>query len=287
MSKACFGYKNVRNEQGVADVVVDESKAHIIITMFDLYATGAYSMELLSNKIYTDFGIKWPKGTIGKILNNKFYVGVMIVKGQEYAHRYPKLISSTTFDQVQNVIHGFKKQPVKCRGKNYIYRGLLKCSDCGLAITPEIHKGFVYYHCTQYNGKHGAKWLREEDITAQLSTLFYKLQMPEQIAEEITQTLNTVHKDKMEFHNQQFDECVKEQKSLTKMLDNLYMEKLKGKITDEQYDRYQGSLQGQQEEITARLARLQEAEDNYYDTAKSIVTITKRAHELFLSSEVE
>ena len=35
----------------------------------------------------------------------------------------------------------------------------------GSAITPEKHKGHVYYHCTQYNGKHGAKWLREEEIT--------------------------------------------------------------------------------------------------------------------------
>ena len=38
------------------------------------------------------------------------------------------------------------------------------------AITPEKHKGFVYYHCTQYNGKHGAKWLREEAITEQIGT---------------------------------------------------------------------------------------------------------------------
>lgn len=42
-------------------------------------------------------------------------------------------------------------------------RGLLRCG--GLRITPEKHKGYVYYHCTQYNGKHEAKWLREEEIT--------------------------------------------------------------------------------------------------------------------------
>ena len=98
--------------------------------MFDLYATGAYSMSLLKDKLYADFGVKWPKGTIGKLLNNEFYTGVMTVKGVKYNHRYPKLISRIIFDQVQNVIHGFKKQPVKYRGKNYIYRGLLKCADC-------------------------------------------------------------------------------------------------------------------------------------------------------------
>ena len=287
LAKAPFGYKNIRSADGVANVIVDESESFIIKTVFDLYASGAYSMDLLREKIRKDFGLDWPKGTLGKRLNNAFYAGVMTVKGKEHPHRYPAIISRTVFDQVQNVINGFKKQPVKYRGKNYIYRGLLKCADCGLAITPEMHKGYVYYHCTQYNGKHGAKWLREEDITEQLGNVFKNLQMPEFVAEEITETLNVVHKDKMEFHNQQFDTFTAEQKSLTKMMDNLYMDKLKGRITDEQYDKYYQSLHQQSEDIKDRLIRLQEAEDNYYETAKSILTISRRAHELFISSEVE
>ncbi len=285
--KACIGLKNIRNADGVADIIIDESKAYIVREMFNLYATGAYSMKILKDKIYADFGIHWPTATIGNILNNQFYIGIMTVNGKKYKHRYSRLVSQTVFDQVQNVIKGFKKQPVKYAGKNYIYRGLLRCADCGLSITPEMHKGYVYYHCTQFNGKHGAQWLREEEITEQLGIVFKKLQMPEEVAEEITQTLNSVHKDKMEFHNQQFDECTKEQKSLTKMMDNLYMDKLKGKITDEQYDRFYKSLHQQSEDIKDRLVRLKEAEDNYYETAKSILDISRNAYEMFLSSEVE
>ena len=52
---------------------------------------------------------------------------------------------------------------------------LLRCGDCGLAITPEKHKGHVYYHCTQYKGKHGAKWFREEAITEKLCEIFKRL----------------------------------------------------------------------------------------------------------------
>ena len=94
---------------------------------------------------------------------------------------------------VQQVIAGFNKKPFKYAGKPYIYRGLIRCAHCGLAITPEKHKGFVYYHCTQYNGKHGAKWLREEEITEQLGAVFKNLQMPEEIVHQITDTLNEVH----------------------------------------------------------------------------------------------
>lgn len=37
----------------------------------------------------------------------------------------------------------------------------------------------------------------------------------------------------------------------------------------------------------ATLSRLQEAEDNYYHTAKSLVELSIRAHHIFVGSEVE
>lgn len=62
-------------------------------------------------------------------------------------------------------------------------------------------------------------------------------------------------------HNHQFDECSKEQKFLTKMMDNVYMDKLKGKITDEQYDRFYQSLHQQTLGIKDSLDRLQQKGD--------------------------
>jgi len=72
----------------------------------------------------------------------------MQVKGKLYPHRYPTLISKNTFEKVQDVKNGYKKKKFKYAGKPYIYRGLIRCAQCGLAITPEKHKGHVYYHCT-------------------------------------------------------------------------------------------------------------------------------------------
>lgn len=39
--------------------------------------------------------------------------------------------------------------------------------------------------------------------------------------------------------------------------------------------------------MAVRLERLQEAEDNYYTTAKYVLDLTNRAYELFVRSEVE
>lgn len=286
LSQAPFGYKNIQLENRT-DIILDEQAAHIVKEVFSRYATGGYSMQLLCNKVKTEFGLTWPKSYLGRMLNNTFYHGVMVIKGKSYPHRYPPIIAKSLFDQVQEVKSGFKKKPFKYAGLPFLYRGLIRCNDCGLSISPERHKGHAYYHCTEYKGKHGAKWLREEKITTQLGEVFKALQMPEHIMHQILDTLSSVHQNKIEFHNSQYDKLTKEQKQLSKMMDNLYIDKLKGKISDEQYDNFYQSFISQKEDITSRLSNLNEAEDNYYITAKYVLELSNRAYELFMGSEVE
>lgn len=71
------------------------------------------------------------------------------------------------------------------------------------------------------------------------------------------------------------------------MIDNLYLDKLKGRITDSEYDRFYTSLREQITDISVRLEKLQEAEDNYYITAKYLLNLVNRAFDIFISSEVE
>ena len=285
--KAPYGYKNISLPGNKTDIIVDEYGACLIQKTFELYATGAYSMALLSKKLKDEYNIDWSVSYIDKILKNTFYYGEMKVKNKTYSHCYPPLITKTVFEEVQKVKTSFNKKRFKYAGKPYIYRGLIRCADCGLAITPEKHKGHIYYHCTQYNGKHGAKWLREEEITRQLSYIFKRLKIPKEILQQTVEAMNEVHKNKIEFHDKHFDNLTREQKKLTDMIDNLYFDKLQRRITESEYDRFYQKLRDQLEDINIRLEQLQEADDNYYITSKYILDLTSRAYELFLSSEVE
>ena len=59
------------------------------------------------------------------------------------------------------------------------------------------------------------------------------------------------------------------------------------RITDDEYDKFYQSFREQLSDTDTRLTLLQEAEDNYYITAKYLLDLANRAYDLFVGSELE
>src|SRR5581483_2858019 len=85
----------------------------------------------------------------------------------------------------------------------------------------------------------------------------------------------------------ELNNALAEQKRITKMIDNLYLDKLQGSITESVYTKFFTQFKEQQANIDARLAGLQAAEQDYYITAKYVLDLANRAYDLFKSSEVD
>lgn len=285
--KAPYGYKNITLEDGKKNIVVGEYEAKIVQKVFEWYGTSAFSMDLVRQKLKSEYGLTWSKGAVDKVLKETFYFGIMEMKGKFYPHKYPPIITQVTFDIVQQIKAGHNKKKFKYAGLPYIYRGLIRCSHCGCAVTPEKHKGHIYYHCTQYKGKHGAEWLREEEITNQLGAVFQKMLVPRKELDRIINGLKSVHEGKVEFREEQVKQLTREHEKYAKMTEALYLDKLQGRITDNEYDKYYQSFREKISGIDTRLAILQEAEDNYYITAKYVLEVASRAYDLFIGSEIE
>lgn len=59
------------------------------------------------------------------------------------------------------------------------------------------------------------------------------------------------------------------------------------RITDDVYDKFYEEFRTEISEIDTKLSMLQDAEDNYYITARYLLELANRAYDLFISSEVE
>ena len=84
-------------------VVVNESEIKILQEIFEIYATGKHSCQSLTDCINEKFGTNFHKSSMGKIISNKFYMGIITLKGIEYPHNYPTFISKELFEQVSNI----------------------------------------------------------------------------------------------------------------------------------------------------------------------------------------
>ena len=187
---APFGYKNVKTEKGEKDIAPSSPEDSVVKRIFALYSSGSYSMDEVRGIIKEEFGIPMHKGKIDHILKNPFYHGEMRYKGTSHPHKYEPLIPKEVFSTVQQVKKSYGKTPFKHAGLPYLYRGLIRCGDCDCLFTPEQKKKkYVYYHCTEYKGKHGSAWIKEEDLTEQFEQALQRIQIPDENLRDICDTL--------------------------------------------------------------------------------------------------
>jgi len=289
--KAPYGYRNIDKEDGNKWIVVEPMEAQLVEKMYEWYSTGSFSMLEVRQKVKEVFNREFSKGYIDFILKKPFYCGTMIYNEQEYPHYYDRVITQELFDKVQEIKAGHHKKHFKYAGLPFLYRGLIKCADCGCLITPERKikksgKAYHYYHCTQYNGKHGAEWLTEDDLTKQFSVVFSKLQMPQETVDDIIETLKTNHKHKSEFHNNLLNSYQTDYQKYETGIEKAYDDYLLGSITKDKYEKKRKEYRVKQKEINGKIAKLHFADEEYYLTSEYLLKLASNASKLFESSEI-
>ncbi|MGD9116130.1 MAG: recombinase family protein, partial [Dehalococcoidia bacterium] len=286
--KAPYGYRNVTQENKRKWVVTEPFEASVVRQMYEWYGSGCFSMLEVRNKLKEDFEVDFSKGFVDFILKNPFYCGSILYNGKEYPHNYECIVTKELFDEVQRIKAGYGKKHFKFAGLPYLYRGLIKCADCGCMITPEKKKGkYVYYHCTEYHGKHGAQWVREEELTEQFARLYKSIQIPKSVVEEITATLRKSHRDKTQFHRTMLESYQREYQKYETRIEKMYEDKLDGSITESEYNKKLKGFRAKQKEIYSKIASLRIADEEYYLTSEYLLQLANRAYDLFMSSEAE
>lgn len=292
IGQAYVGYKNITLSEKVKDVVPDEDRAHHIQKMFELYATGEYSAKTMSKEMYrrglrSRKGMKVSASQVHNILRNPFYYGEMRVKEKLYEHKYQRLISKPLFDKVQDVFNGYNRQNFKRTNKPYIFRGLIKCSHCGCAITPEKQKDYIYYHCTNFHGTCPNKkvWMREEELLAQIKATFQSLKLDKDLLEVLKDELRAAHQSEKQYYEQNLNAIKRQLGQIDAKLKIMYNDRLDGRLSTTEYDELVKDSKEEQQGLLAQYNEHSEADKNFYITANKILDLSQRAWELFENSE--
>ena len=252
--RAPFGY---RNNQAARTIDVHPEKGVIARHVFEMYASGRYSLLALSKKIQHENGTCISKTNLHKMLTNPFYVGQFEWSGQTFQGTQPRLISPEVYEQVQAVLSGHNRP----RYSKHVmaFRGMLTCAHDNCAVTAEIKKNkYVYYHCSGYRGKCALPRFREGQISERLGRVLQDVQIPEEVARQIGAALQRVHEQKRSQASQDRARLERELAAVHGRMDAACMDKLDGKIAEDFWQRKQADWQREELRIKSLLSGLEE-----------------------------
>ena len=184
-SRPPLGYRNNKVEHTIE---VNPAKAPLAKRMFELYASGQYSLASLRKKVKEEFGQNLAKSYLAKLLKNPFYHGMFYWQGTLYSGTHTPLVGRDLFEAVQAVFQGHNKP--KYQKHVFAFGGLLRCAYDDCTVTAEIKKNrYTYYRCTGYRGKCELPYFREEELGDRLGEVFKNIHIPDDILAQLQQSL--------------------------------------------------------------------------------------------------
>jgi len=285
---APVGYLNNPKTRGID---VDSEKAPKVRKLFEMYATGAYTLHSLANwckehDLRGNLGKEIALSNMQSILQNIFYIGLMKYGGEISEGQHEPLISKKLFDTCQ-VVMAKRGKVHHVRKNDFAFLGLLKCASCGCSITAEKQKGHNYYRCTKKKGLCQEKhYLREEKLTEQITSYLQKVSLSSQDTEKVLAALDT-EQDKAREDAQAEVSVLKEQLAsvetkLAKLLD-VY---LADALSTEEYAAKKQSLFSQKVSLNEKITDFEQKGLSWLEPAREFVLSLNQATKLLESENL-
>ncbi|MFA6184746.1 MAG: recombinase family protein [Candidatus Shapirobacteria bacterium] len=272
------GYMNDRySSKGNKKIQSDPIRFQIIKKAWELMLTGAWSPPKIQRYINTEMGYRspengryggkpMPRSTIYKIFEDTFYFGEFEYAGKIYKGKHEPMITRQDFDRVQILLgKGCSPRP---HTREFFASGLIKCNECGGAITAEekfqiicpvckqkfasmnkkacpkcetlienmvnpklLH--YTYYHCAKSKNPHCTQGcVTEEKLMEQVEEYLGKIQISERFKNWAIKRLNRLYDLEKVSRNASIDSFQEDYKKVVNRIDNLVKLKISPQNTD-------------------------------------------------------
>lgn len=282
------GYKTI-GEKGHKTITVEESITPLVVQMFKLYDTGNHSLKTLTEEVYklglrSTKGNKLSKSRVHKLLSNPFYIGRFLWKGEVYLAKHESIISKDLFDRVQ--VRMQSRTTPKYSTHSFLFKGKIRCVECGGVITWEVQKEHRYGHCNHYRNCSQQTWSREWEIEDQILDVFDLLKIRNcRLRDWLRKALKDSHKDKVEYYNASLNELEKQRKQVDKRLNRLYDALLDEKIPDDVYNEKLIQYKEEKSLIVSQIKNHSTANENYLEKGAQLFDASQMAKEIYLNSK--
>lgn len=248
-----LGYQHTPyKELGAEEIIVEEDRFNIIQQGLKMVASGtktpveAYehvkAMGLRGRR-----GEEIAKSVWYKMLSQPFYAGPFefpLGSGNFHQGKHKHAITDEEYDAIQ-VVLGRKNRPRQLK-HFFSYTGLMRCGECGCAITAEnktknqkngnVHH-YTYYRCTKKKGICFQPCTNIDVLEPQMETLLSSIRIPQAFHEWAIDQIKEDQQKYINDRNLTLEMSRKTYDSWVEKIDKLVEKYVEGKVPEDNYQR--------------------------------------------------
>ena len=223
------------------------------------------------------------------MLTNPFYHGVMRYNGKEYPHKYQPLITKRLFDKVQFLNDDRNNNSHKTLTRNtFTFSGIIRCATCGCSYSSYEKKGRVYLRCSRAKSATidcQQPPVPESELLPQIDDMLKQLAISDSIILEVIGILKNEHDNIQLYYKDAIKDTGNRIAVIERRLDTLYEDRLDGRITTTDYDKYVKKAKAEKEELEYKLVEYTNNDKSFVLTAEYLLELAQNAHNIFQSSQ--
>jgi len=292
-----IGYKTVGEKDERKTCEPDGYTAPVIKELFELYATGSYSLlelqDWLSEKdIISKNGTVIGHSVIDNILRNPFYYGLIRWNGKSKIGKHEPIIKKELFDTCQYVLAKHRSFLIRKRKHDFLLRGFIFCENCGQRYTAEWHydarklknRGgkIAYYHC-QKRDRNGcpAPYIEVKNLEQQIENEFRHMQFSLKFIDLVVIKTKEAIGEGRRFLNSQRMQLVNRKTSLETKRNKLEDSLLDETVEADAYKRLHAKIQDKIYKINGRIEELEEKANIDTNLIEEVLSFTRNIYKTY------
>ena len=163
------------------------------------------------------------------------------------------------------------------RRHTFPFLGLLRCGECGGAITAERQKGHHYYRCTKKLGPCTQRYIREETLAAQVREVIQQVALSDAWAEKMRARIEEWKATAAQTSDSFAQESQARLSAIQARLDRLLDAHLDGAVTREEYLGRKEKLLHEKAAVTDRLAEIERNGNHWLEPLENFINAAHQA----------
>ncbi|MBI5151342.1 MAG: recombinase family protein [Candidatus Pacebacteria bacterium] len=285
-----IGYRSVGGDRERKTCEPDPYEAPIIKQLFEMYATGNYSIFemqrwLVEQNITSRTGTPLGHSVIDTILNNPFYHGIIRWHGESKKGLHQPIITKELFETCKYVLAKNRDFLMRRRTHQFLLRGFIYCSECGQRYTAEWHKhvkfkkrgGKIgYYHCPKLD-RNGcpAPYIDVEELEKQVQETLNSIEFSQEFIDAVSQKARDYLNNSRERAASDLQGCINQKTAFELKRNKLEDALLEGTIERDVFKRKHEEIQSQLNFIQERMQDIENRSRIDMDVLDEVLAFTR------------